>query len=56
MPIQFTAPLLAFGGSLTSLNIYNLITGSANFAISQTTVNAKIGGTTLTGRRCSPWG
>ena len=49
MPIQFTAPLLAFGGSLTSLNIYNLITGSANFAISQTTVNAKIGGTTLTG-------
>ena len=49
MPIPFTAPLLALRRIADGLNIYNLITGSANFAMSQTTVNAKIGGTTLTG-------
>ncbi len=49
MPISFTNKLLALSGSLTSLNIYNLINGSANFALSQTTVNANVGGTVLTG-------
>ncbi len=49
MPIQFPSASLALSGSLTSLNIYNLITGSANFAFSQTTVSAEIGAETLTG-------
>ena len=50
LTIAFTGPQLAVSGSLTNLNIFNVITGSADFAISQTTVNASLGGnTTLTG-------
>ena len=50
LTIAFTGPQLAVSGALTNLNIFNVITGSADFAISQTTVNASLGGnTTLTG-------
>ncbi len=43
LAITYTAGLLAIGGNLATLNIFNLITGSAAFAISVSTVN--IGGT-----------
>ncbi len=39
MPIQYTAGSLTFAGSLTKLNIFNLVTGSANFAFNVSTVD-----------------
>ncbi len=49
LPITFAAAELAMSGSLTSLNIFNLITGSANFALSDTTASVTTGGSTLAG-------
>ena len=49
LPITATVGQLLIGGSLTSLNIEGILTGSANFVLCQTTVDATVGGTTLTG-------
>ena len=45
MPIQYsTGPLLALSGALTNLNVYNRVTGSANFAIAETKVDVSFSG------------
>ena len=41
MPITYTASVLQLSGALTQLNVDNLITGSANFGFSETTVNLR---------------
>ena len=41
MPITFTGGLLQFSGALTQLNIDNQISGSADFALSVTTLHVK---------------
>ncbi len=56
LTIAFTGPILAVSGTLTNLNIFNVISGSADFAISQSQVNlsttesgtADVTGATLT--------
>ena len=49
LPITAAAGELLLSGSLTGLNIFNVITGSADFALSRSTVSPVVGGTTLTG-------
>ena len=49
LPIDFNRAELAMSGSLTGLNVFNLIQGSANFALSDTGVNVATGGSTLDG-------
>ncbi len=48
MPIEYSGKMLALSGTLTNLNIYNLVQGTASFAISQSTVNATVPGGELT--------
>ena len=49
LPITLTGGELLLSGSLTSLDIFNVVTGSANFALSELTVSPTVGGSVLTG-------
>ena len=49
LTIQLTAGQVVVSGTLSGLNIFNVLTGSANFAVSETTVDVSLGTSTLSG-------